>query len=158
MSFPQSFKAGIHIHTLSWIPGGVFPHWRRVRNDIETKLKGLSMDKSLVSITQKGEVVVLRLHEKRFYQHAVPELEEKVRMLIEQSQVKFCVDLSDVEVMNSSAIGILILLADYVKRADGRMAVTGFNPLLEELFKRMRLDTLFPLVRDQEEGLALLNE
>jgi len=116
------------------------------------------MDKSLVSITQKGEVIVLKLHEKRFYQHAVPELEEKVRMLIEQCQVKFCVDLSNVEVMNSSAIGILILLADYVKRAEGKMVVTGFNHLLEELFKRMRLDTLFPLIRDREEGIASLNQ
>ncbi|NQT26090.1 STAS domain-containing protein [candidate division KSB1 bacterium] len=116
------------------------------------------MGKSLVSISQKGEVVVLHLHEKRFYQHAVPELEDKVRMLIEQSRTKFCVDLSGVEVMNSSAIGILILLADYVKRAEGKMVVTGFNDLLEDLFKRMRLDTLFPLIRDQKKGIAVLNE
>lgn len=116
------------------------------------------MEKSPVSTVQKGEVVVVRLHEKRFYQYAVPELEEKVRVLIEQSHVRFCIDLSEVEVMNSAAIGILILLADYVKRANGKMVVTGFNHLLEELFKRMRLDTLFPIVRDQEEGMALLNK
>ena len=96
------------------------------------------------------------INEKKLYQHAVPEFQETVKNLVDQKKTHFVVDLSPVELMNSSAIGVLILLVDGVRKNQGKMAVTGYNRLLEELFERMRLDTLFQMIKDPDAAIQTI--
>lgn len=92
------------------------------------------------------------------YQHAVPGFQKKIKELLKLGMLHFIVDLSDVEVMNSSAIGVLILLADRLKKNKGKMVVTGYNNLLKELFERMRLDSLFPMVYEYQQAVQFMKD
>lgn len=114
------------------------------------------MESEILRIEHDEHVVILRLTEKKLYQHAVPEFQETVKRLVEQGKTHYLIDLSIVELMNSSALGVLILLADGVRKNNGRMVVTGYNRLLEELFERMRLDTLFQMIKDPQAALQTI--
>lgn len=54
-----------------------------------------------------------------------------------------CVDLGGVEVIGSSAIGKLLLFYKHLAQNDGRLVVRGLSPRLLELFRELKLDTLF---------------
>jgi len=61
-----------------------------------------------------------------------------------------------VAVMNSSALGVVILTYDRVNKEGGKFALGGLSPILEELFVRMHLNELFPVVKTADEGISLL--
>jgi len=53
--------------------------------------------------------------------------------------------MSNVEVINSSGLGVLILLYDKQKKNEGKLVLCGLSMLLQEIFERMRLHTLFQI-------------
>ncbi len=54
-----------------------------------------------------------------------------------------CVDLGGVEVIGSSAIGKLLLFYKHLAQNDGRLTVRNLSPQIHELFRELKLDTLF---------------
>ncbi len=120
--------------------------------------EGQIMVPEILKIEQDEDIIVIRLVEKKMYQHAVAEFQEKIKMLLDQGVRFFVVDLSGVEVMNSSAIGVLILLSDSLRKQDGKMVVTAYNNLLKELFQRMRLDSLFPMIYEHDQAVRYMKD
>jgi len=55
------------------------------------------------------------------------------------------VDLAEVEVMGSSAIGKLLLFYKHLAQNNGRLKVCGLAPHIHDLFKELKLDTLFTI-------------
>ena len=115
------------------------------------------MSDPLISIVDRGGVTVVTVHSRKLYQQAVPVFRTEMLGLIEQGHRSVLVDLSGVDVMNSSALGVIILTYDRVTKDGGRFAVAGLGSILKELFERMHLGELFPLAGDVEEGIAVLS-
>ncbi len=68
------------------------------------------------------------------------------------------VDLAGVPFMGSLGIRMLISLARVVARRGDRMAMTGVQPQVLEVFETMALLDLIPHAPDQHAALALLGE
>ncbi len=114
------------------------------------------MEKDILIVEKRNTIVIVRVQESRLYQHTINPLRDKIMSLVDSGESKLVVDLSGVDVMNSSALGVLILVWDRLNRSGGRMVISGLCPLMAELFNRMKLNVLFPVVNTEKEALRLL--
>lgn len=62
-----------------------------------------------------------------------------------QSGARFKVDLSKAEYMDSSALGMLLLLREYVDGDSGRVSITGASPAIEKVLRIANFHQLFQL-------------
>lgn len=97
------------------------------------------------SIHQKSNVAVLSVREKRIYMNTSEKFKDEIDQFLQSRPDKVVVDLSNVSVMNSAALGALIALQNDVEKRAGKLSVTGLQPLMEEIFYRMRLELLFDI-------------
>ena len=72
-------------------------------------------------------------------------LVEPMEELLEAESREIVFDLSKVPYMTSSAIGKFVILHRNLVQNGRHMRVRGIDPELLELFKDIRLDTLFPI-------------
>jgi anti-anti-sigma factor len=115
------------------------------------------MGEPMLSIDTAGDVSVVRVHTGKLYQNESMRFREEMLNFLGTEHKKVVLDLSRVRVMNSSAIGVVLLAADYLKGRRGRLAVGGLNPMLMELFKRMYLHTLFVVADTPEQAVTSLS-
>ncbi len=112
------------------------------------------MKEKVIEIQDKDGITFVRVGEKRVYQNIVVPFQEELISIIDQGNERLIIDLSEVDVINSSGLGVLILASDRLNKIGGKLVVMGLSPLLKELFQRMRLNTLFIVVESQEEALS----
>jgi len=114
------------------------------------------MDNAILQIQNITGICVVRINSKKLYQHESARFRGEMIALLETGCQHLVLDLSEVRVMNSSAIGVVLLSADQVKKRGGELAVGGLNPLLKELFERMYLNTLFAIVETADQAVSLI--
>ena len=114
------------------------------------------MNGPILRVEESGEITVIRITEKKLYQNAVASFQEKMISLLDAGKRNLIIDLSEVEVMNSSGLGVLILTWDRLIKEDGKMVVMGLGTLMEELFQRMRLNLIFAVAETEEEAFRII--
>jgi anti-anti-sigma factor len=114
------------------------------------------MENKMITTEERNGVAVARVHENKLYHQAVQAFRSELLGLIDRGPRLIVVDLSEVAVMNSSALGVIILTYDRLQKEGGALALCGLCPILEELFLRMHLNELFPVVRTADEGVSIL--
>ena len=114
------------------------------------------MNQSVCTVYQEEEITVVRITEKKLYQNAVIPFQNTIISLLDGGNRNLIVNLAEVEVMNSSSLGVLILAWDRLSKENGRLLITGLCPLLDELFMRMKLDLLFQITKTEEEAVRFL--
>ncbi len=68
----------------------------------------------------------------------------------------FLVDLTAVDLMNSSGLGMLVAASRSIASAEGSLVLCGANDKLQELMAMTRLDSVFTLHATKDEALASL--
>lgn len=74
--------------------------------------------------------------------------------LVRDGGLRVVIDLSDVPLMNSSGLGMLVGASASLRKAGGMLAVAGANEKIQGLFKMTRLDSVFASYPTREEALA----
>jgi anti-sigma B factor antagonist len=86
--------------------------------------------------------------------HNSPELRGALLELLSQSKPKKLVlNLQLVPYMDSSAIAVLVESLQRLKRAGGKVYLTGLQPRVKGLLEIARLDQIFAIVKDEAEAL-----
>lgn len=85
------------------------------------------------------------------------EFSQGVKGCVEKGTPNVIVDLSGVEVMNSSGLGMLVAASRTLSAADGMLALVGAGEKLQKLFAMTRLDSVFRQFGTREEAVAALN-
>lgn len=85
------------------------------------------------------------------------EFSAALRELLEKGTERFVVDLSGVEVMNSSGLGMLVAASRSVSAAGGEIVLAGANENLRKLFAMTRLDSVFRTWGTREEAVDALS-
>jgi anti-anti-sigma factor len=94
-----------------------------------------------LTIEQKKGLTILRLQEKRLDAAVAPHLKSKLAMLIEVEGEKYLVvDLSQVQAIDSSGIGALLLAHRNTLAHDGFAAIIGVREPVYDLLKMTQLD------------------
>lgn len=97
------------------------------------------------AVRQKDEYAIISILEKRIYMQMAEKFKEEITDFLNSGAEKIIVDLSEVCVMNSAALGVLIALQNDIEKRHGKLSVVGLQPLMEEIFYRMRLELLFEI-------------
>ena len=114
------------------------------------------MEEEIVKVREVDGITVIRVIEKKLYQNVVGQFQEKMTSLVDNGKRYLIVDLSAVDVMNSSGLGVLILTWDRLSKEGGDLVIVGLGSLLKELFQRMRLDLIFTLAETEQEAFGLI--
>ena len=86
------------------------------------------------------------------------EINQNLTQYIEEGYLKFVIDLSKVNIINSSGLGILIAGLTTIKKNHGSLKVAGTNNQIQQLFKVTKLDTVFELNDTLEIALKKISE
>lgn len=101
-----------------------------------------------------GKKAIAVVLEKRIYLGITDVFRDEMLSLLEEDFEQLIIDLSHVAVMNSAGLGVLIMAQDTIKKRNGRIILIKLQPLMQEIFARMRLDTLFESYDTLDEALA----
>ena len=96
----------------------------------------------------KSEIVDNRIHiilQGTIYVEDAKEMTEKLVALIESGQTRLLIDLSLVEYIDSSGLGMLIRIQKIAVRNGGNVVLKGVQGLVRELFEMTRLTALFTI-------------
>jgi anti-anti-sigma factor len=64
------------------------------------------------------------------------------------------IDLADVDFLTTPAIAMFLDAAKTLRHSGGRVVVTGPSPRVEDVLRRLRLDSLLPVLGSVAEGIA----
>ncbi len=115
------------------------------------------MDEKILHIDARGPFSVVGIRSKKLYQNESVRFRGEMTAFLETGCRYAVLDLSEVRVMNSSAIGVMLMAADRLKKKNGKLAVGGVNDMLMELFERMYLHTLFDVKKTAGEAVELID-
>ena len=81
------------------------------------------------------------------------ELKDKVLKALEDGELKFVLDFSSTEYIDSSGLGVLVSVSKKIREAGGELCLAGLNEDLRMLFELTKLDTLFKICDKTDEAV-----
>lgn len=98
-----------------------------------------------ITITEKLNDLTVNVLEKRIYLGVTDLFAEEMNRVLAHDFNNLIIDLGNVSVMNSSGIGVLIKTRDELTKRGKQIKLVNLQPLMMDVFSRMRLDTLFSI-------------
>lgn len=112
------------------------------------------MNYKIITVHEEGDFKIIEVMEKRVYLTVTEIFKEELISVIEQGNHKLIIDLNRVVVMNSTGLGVLILIRDMLNKKGGVIKLSNLQPLLLDIFMRMKLDILFDVYKSNAEALV----
>jgi anti-anti-sigma factor len=103
--------------------------------------------------TELDGVTVLRLAGS-LGREQIAEIEKPFYAATDGGNAAIILDLTDVDFLTTPAIAMFVGAACSMRRGGGRIVVSGSQPHVEDVLRRLRLDTLLPRVRSLRDGVA----
>jgi len=103
-------------------------------------------------------VVILRLPE-MMDSHEFDRLNDDVLAAITNApQGRWVFDLSNLNYMGSSSLGLMVNIRQRVKQVGGHLILSNMTPPLLKIFRTCCLERLFTITRTREDAMARLGE
>ena len=112
------------------------------------------MDFKTIKVDFEQNKAIVTINEKRIYLGITDLFRDDMVSVLDQDFNELIINLEQVAVMNSAGLGVLIMAQDTMKKRGGIIKLTNLQPLMQDIFTRMRLDTLFEIFDDKNEALA----
>ncbi|MCK5739889.1 STAS domain-containing protein [bacterium] len=112
------------------------------------------MEYQTIKVTEHCGYQLVTVLESRIYLTVTEVFKEELMRVIENGAHRLVIDMGTVAVMNSTGLGILILARSKVEKHNGVVHLARLQPLLMDIVKRMKLDTLFQVFASIEEACA----
>lgn len=103
------------------------------------------MSYQTIDVTKEQNALLVKVLEKRIYLGVTDIFAEELTEALKGDFEKLVLDLKNVSVMNSSGIGELIKARDGLSKQGKEIKLINLQPLMTDIFMRMRLDTLFEI-------------
>ena len=108
-------------------------------------------------IKEKGDIVIIVLDGEMVGGPDATMLTEKLHGLIEEGRNHIIIDMTKVNYMNSSGLGILIGGLTTVRNNGGKLRLLNLAPKLQEMLRITKLDQVFTLYDDEGKAIASLS-
>ncbi|MFO8001958.1 MAG: STAS domain-containing protein [Marinilabilia sp.] len=99
-----------------------------------TLLKVTSQDKSLVGTLENTD---------RLNAAVAPDIKEQLNKNLNQSKVRFVLDLQNIKFIDSTGIGVLISALKTARQHNGTLLLSNVNHEVMDLLSLMKLDQVF---------------
>ncbi len=111
------------------------------------------MSTTTIQTELRENLLLVKIVERRIFLKVGEKFREEFIPLTERECKAMLVDCGNVEVMNSSGLGVLILARDILDKRGIPIYIYGLNQLMNDIFLRMRLDLLFTLCESETDAL-----
>ncbi len=91
------------------------------------------------------DIVVLEMTGKISMGNDCGQIEWTTKKLVAENQKKIIFDLSGITHIDSTGIGIIVMLAGQVKTAGGELRVSAANPHIDQLLKMTKVNRIISL-------------
>jgi anti-sigma B factor antagonist len=108
------------------------------------KLSLHKLDGNIPKIMIDGEIDALN----------APELKQMLLSLLESGEKEVLLDLTNIDYLDSGALGVLIGGLKRMREKDANMSVVCPTPRIRRIFEFTGLDKIFSIFNSQEEALA----
>jgi anti-sigma B factor antagonist len=116
----------------------------------------MSSDFVHVTVVHSISVIELRLPE-QLDSTEFDQLNEALMGVLDRGiKANWLLDLSSVDYMGSSVLGLMINIRQHIKTGGGKLALAGLSPRMTQIFRTCCLERLFQIGRDREEAMKLL--
>lgn len=105
-------------------------------------------------IEQKGNAVLLAVHEDRLDAHNSGELKAQMLRLFEEGKNNLVIDLQAVRFVDSSGLGALVSGFKNASSRNGSLKLSGLQLQVKSMFELTRLHRVFEIFNDVDEALA----
>jgi anti-anti-sigma factor len=114
-----------------------------------------AMADKFVNVLQAGAVQVmdLRLPEQLDSQEFDELNESMMRVLDGRIDGKWVLDLSSVNYMGSSVLGLMINIRQHIKSGGGKLALAGLTPRMAAIFHTCCLEKLFTIAKTRDDAV-----
>jgi anti-sigma B factor antagonist len=112
------------------------------------------MDFKTIKVDFNKNRAIVTIQEKRIYLGITDLFREDMLAVLDQDFNELIINLEHVAVMNSAGLGVLIMTQDTIKKRGGKIKLTNLQQLMQDIFARMRLDTLFEIFDSVNEALT----
>src|SRR5438128_1633205 len=104
-----------------------------------------------------GDVTVVSFTDRKILDEQNIQLigEQLFNLVDESGRKKLLLNFGNVEYMSSAALGKLITLNKKVQAAGGKLVLCNIDPQIREVFEITKLDKLFVIRGDEQEGLQM---
>ena len=97
----------------------------------------------MIEVTREDNKAVVRPAGDSIVAATLPELRSRIRGIVEEGVRELVVDLTDVRMVDSSGIGLLISAFNSLRKVGGELAVIHASADILELFQTMRMHQHF---------------
>lgn len=111
------------------------------------------MNFKTITVQKMPDSALVTVMEKRIYLGITDIFREEILELVNQDHKELVINLENVAVMNSAGLGVLIMARDLMHKKDGVIKLTNLQNLMQDIFSRMRLDTLFNIYNTVEDAI-----
>lgn len=104
----------------------------------------------MVRFVRQGKTLIIQLSGELLFTNA-SEIKEKIKAQIQSSDERLVLDLSELEFIDSSGVGVIISL---LRRMEGeRVIIASPQPKVARVFEITRLEKIVPIYATLEEAL-----
>jgi anti-sigma B factor antagonist len=110
-----------------------------------------------LELEELGDVTVVSFTDRKILDEQNIQIigDQLFSLVDEQGRKKILLNFGNVEYMSSAALGKLITLNKKVNTAGGRLVLCNIDPQIREVFEITKLDKLFVIKSDEQEGLQV---
>ncbi len=113
------------------------------------------MDKKLYDVTNIKNVWIIRPTGEIDMSNAMDFKEDMRNNFVQEGKVNIILDLSQVNYMDSTALGVLISLQRSCRMNGGALVLCGLESNLRRIFKMTSLDSIFSIRENVQEALKV---
>lgn len=121
---------------------------QRGEGNVNFKMETRSVESEPPIIELEGEVDV----------YTAPQLKQQMISLLESGANELVVDLTKVDYLDSTALGVLIGGLKRMRERDGNMVLVCPSPRIRRVFEITGLDKIFEIYNNQEEATELMGK
>ena len=102
---------------------------------------------------KKGSVLVLSING-RVEMLTSPQLKEAVDAHISRNELQILFDMSGLDYISSSGLGVLLHAAKILQVKNGRVMLCALKPHIREVFNICGFDKVFPIFETREQAIT----
>lgn len=103
-----------------------------------------------------GNVTVAKMHDQRVDARLASEFKRNLQVLIESANPLIALDMSEVDFIDSSGLGVIVSVLKQMK-GRGDLVIVGARPAVVNLFRLTRMDKVFRMFPRTDEAVAALS-
>ncbi len=108
----------------------------------------------LLEHTEKNNIMIVKLKEKRLDAHIATDFKEKLTGFIEQGHTQILLDMAAVEFIDSSGLGAIVSVLKQTTAKDGMFMICSLQAATLSMFKLTRMDQVFKIYNEESDALS----